>query len=59
MAVPGPDPDRADDPGTWVDRGATTRRPVRMQVLLIVIAIGVIGLLVVLHATGTIGPGAH
>ena len=61
MAEPlrSPSPYRADDPGTPPDpgTGSGTRRWV--VVLWIVLAVGVLGLIVFLHLSGAIGPGAH
>ena len=45
-----------DEPGTGDDSGGTPRW---MPVLGIALAIGLAVLLVVLHLTGVIGPGAH
>lgn len=59
MADPHPDPDSEDDPGGRFDRRSTTSTPRWMLVLGVVVAIGLIALFVVLHLTGTLGPGVH
>jgi hypothetical protein len=55
MADPPPYPDTGDDPG----RGAATGKPRWVSALGIIIVIALILLFVVLHLTGTLGPGAH
>ena len=57
MADPRPDPGSEDDPSAWSDRGPTTGTPRWVIVLGVVIAAGLIALFVVLHLTGTLGPG--
>jgi hypothetical protein len=56
MADPPRYPDTGDDPG---DRGAATPTSRWVWALGIIIAIALVVLFVVLHVTGTIGPGAH
>lgn len=56
MADPPPYPDTGDDSG---NRGSARSMPRWSTVLGIIIAIALILLFVVLHLTGTIGPGAH
>ncbi len=41
------------------DDGAASGRPNWVLVLVVIVAIALVGLLVVLHLTGTIGPGLH
>jgi hypothetical protein len=59
MAHPPPYPDTGDDTGVASDRGSSTGTPRWVSVLGIIIAIGLVLLIVVLHLTGTIGPGTH
>jgi hypothetical protein len=59
MADPPSYPDTDDDTGVGPDRGSATSMPRWMPVLGIVIAIVLVLLLVVLHLTGVLGPGAH
>jgi hypothetical protein len=59
LAGPPSYPDTGDDDGVGSDRGAPTSTPRWVPVLGIVIAIGLVLLLVVLHLTGILGPGAH
>jgi hypothetical protein len=56
MSDPPPHPDIGDDTG---DRGAGTARSRLLRVLGIAIAIALVVLVVVLHLTGTLGPGDH
>lgn len=51
------DPDSEDDPGARLDRGSATSTPRWVRVLGIIIAIVLIALFIVLHLTGTLGPG--
>jgi hypothetical protein len=55
IADPTPYPDTGDNR----DRGSARSTPRWVTVLGIVIAIALIVLFVVLHLTGTLGPGAH
>jgi hypothetical protein len=59
MAYPPPDPDGGDNTGVGPSRGSATSTPRWVPVLGIVIAIGLVLVLVVLHLTGVLGPGAH
>jgi hypothetical protein len=59
MADPPPDSDTGDDTGVGRDRGSATSTPRWLPVLGIVIATVLVLLLVVLHLTGVLGPGAH
>jgi hypothetical protein len=57
MADPPPYPDTGEDTG---DRGsAATKTPRRVAMLGLAIAIVLVVLFVILHLTGTLGPGAH
>ncbi len=57
MAQPPPYPNRGDDPGAA--RGSSTGPPRWMAVVGITIAFGLFALLILLHLTGSMGPGAH
>jgi hypothetical protein len=59
MADPPSYPDRGDDTGVAPDRGSATSTPRWVPVLGVGIAIVLVLLLVVLHLTGVLGPGAH
>jgi hypothetical protein len=59
MAHPPPYPDSGDDTGVGSDRGSTTGTPRWVSVVGIIIVIGLLVLFVVLHLTGTFGPGAN
>jgi hypothetical protein len=48
-----------DQLGRGVDHGPANRTPRWVIVLGIVVAIALLVLIVLLHTTGTIGPGAH
>lgn len=56
---PGVDPNSPDDADATVGRGPTTGTPRWMRALWIVILIGMVALVIALHLTGTLGPGAH
>jgi hypothetical protein len=59
MAHPPPYPKRGDDTGEGSDYVPAAGTPRWITVLGIVIAIGVVVLIVVLHLSGSMGPGAH
>ena len=69
MADPRPDadsddahPDDAhpgDDAGAQLGRGSTVSTPRWVRVLGIVIGIALVALVVILHLTGTLGPGLN
>ena len=59
MADPPPYPDTGDDTGAGPDRGATTGAPRWVSVVGIIVAIVLVLLVVVLHLSGSVGPGAH
>jgi hypothetical protein len=46
-------------PPPYPDRGPTTSTPRWVSVVGIIIAIGLVLLFVVLHLTGSVGPGGH
>jgi hypothetical protein len=57
LADPPSYPDTGDDTGVRPDRGSATSTS--RWVLVVGIVIAVVLLLVVLHLTGVLGPGAH
>jgi len=59
MADPLRRAENEEDAGIGPDLGAGSHRPRWVVVLWIVIAIAAVGLVVLLHLTGIIGPGAH
>jgi len=59
MADPSRPPETEDDAGRGPDRGAARSTPRWVFVLGIIVAIALLGLMVFLHLTGTLGPGAH
>jgi hypothetical protein len=59
MADPPHYPENEEEPGTVLDRGAAGRTPRWVVALGIVIAIALVALIVLLHLTGIVGPGAH
>jgi len=59
MADPPPYPDTGDDTGAGPDRGPTTGAPRWVSVVGIIVAVAVLLLVVVLHLSGSVGPGAH
>ncbi len=52
-------PDTGDDSSVAPDRGSTARRSRWVAVLLWIIGIVLVLGFIVLHLTGTLGPGAH
>lgn len=59
MADPPRYPESEEDTGVSPDRGAASNTPRWMFVLGIIIVIALVGLMVLLHLTGTLGPGVH
>jgi hypothetical protein len=59
MADPPPYPDSGDDAGVGPDRGPPAGMPRWVVVVGIVIAIGLVLVVVVLHLSGIVGPGAR
>jgi hypothetical protein len=59
MADPPRHPDTRDDTGVGPNRGSAGSTPRWVSVLGIIIAIALVLMFVVLHLTGTLGPGAH
>jgi hypothetical protein len=59
MARPPRYPDTGDETGVGPERGPTGGPPRWVAVVGIIIAIGLVALMIVLHLSGSIGPGAH
>ncbi len=59
MADPPHSPEAEDDAGGGPDRGAANSTPRWVFVLGIIIATALLGLMVFLHLSGTLGPGVH
>jgi hypothetical protein len=59
MADPPPYPNTGDDTGARSRSGPAASRPRWMSVFWIIIVIALLALFLVLHLTGTLGPGAH
>ena len=59
MAEPSRSPEAERPAGRDLDPGAANRTSRWAIVLGVVIAIALFALIVLLHATGTLGPGAH
>jgi hypothetical protein len=57
--LPEPEEDAGAESDLEAARGIRRRLPMLGGILVIVIAIALVVLLVVLHLTGTIGPGTH
>ncbi len=58
MADPPSYPDAGEDTGE-ASRPALTARQRAVRVLLIAAAVAAVALMIILHATGVLGPGAH
>ena len=59
MADPPRYPENEEDAGVNPDRGAARSKPRWVFVLGILIAMALVLLIVLLHATDTVGPNAH
>ncbi|HEX9410682.1 MAG TPA: hypothetical protein VF986_03180 [Actinomycetota bacterium] len=59
MADPSRSPETKEDTGVGPNQGAASRTPRWVLVLGIIIAIALVVLIVLLHLTGTLGPGVH
>ena len=59
MADPPRSPGTEEDPGWDPNRGTASRSHRWVFILGIVFAIALVGLMILLHLTGTLGPGVH
>jgi hypothetical protein len=59
VAEPPRSPETDDEARRGLDRGSARTTPRWVVVLGIVMAIALIGLMVYLHLSGTLGPGVH
>jgi hypothetical protein len=59
MADPPRSRETEDDAGRGPNRGAPKSTPRWVFVVGVIIAIALLGLMVFLHLTGTLGPGGH
>jgi hypothetical protein len=59
MAHPPPYPDAGDDSGVGPGLPPADGAPRWVSVVGIIIVVGLVLLMIVLHLTGAIGPGAH
>jgi len=59
MADPVRSPESPDDAGRSPDRGPASGSPRWKVIAAIIIAVALLGLIVFLHLSGAIGPGAH
>jgi hypothetical protein len=59
MADPPHDLENEEDTGVAPDRGAATRTARWIVALGITVAIALVALVILLHLTGAVGPGAH
>jgi len=59
MAHPSDSPESGDNAGRGSDRNATSGTPRWLVIVGIAIAVVLLGLIVFLHLSGAIGPGAH
>jgi hypothetical protein len=59
MADPPRSLETDDEARRGADGGASSRTPRWALILVAVLAVALLGLMVFLHLTGTLGPGAH
>jgi hypothetical protein len=59
MADPPRPPETDDEAGRGADGGAASSTPGWVLILVAIVAVALLGLMVFLHLTGTLGPGLH
>ncbi|HEV8274485.1 MAG TPA: hypothetical protein VGQ26_02150 [Streptosporangiaceae bacterium] len=59
MADPPRSPETEDEARRGADGGAASGTPRWLLILVAIVAVALLGLMVVLHLTGTLGPGRH
>ena len=59
MADPPRSPEADDQARRGADGGAATGTPRWLLILVAIVAVAVLGLMVFLHLSGTLGPGLH
>jgi hypothetical protein len=59
MADPPRSPETQDEADRGADRAAASSTPRWVLILVAIVAVALLGLMVFLHLTGTLGPGLH
>jgi hypothetical protein len=59
MADPPRPPETEDETRRGADGGTASGTPRWLLILVAIVAVALLGLMVVLHLTGTLGPGLH